>query len=85
MTTKARAALTGFVRLCSEPAGAIRLAVRLIPALALFALVLTDDPLLQWLSLLGLLPLVLALVPGAPACGACRAGTPGRSLLPPAH
>lgn len=67
------------------PGSLLHLAVRLMPAVALFALVLTDDPLLQWLSLLGLVPLGLALVPGAPGCGACRAGTPGRSVLPPAH
>lgn len=68
-----------------SPDSLLRLAVRLMPAFALFALVLTGEPLLQWLSLLGFLPLAVALIPGAPACGACRAGTPGRSVLPPAH
>ena len=67
-------------------AGAFRAFVRLLPAMALFALVLTDDPLLQWLSMLGLAPLALALMPGAPGgCVACRADVEGRGILPPAH
>ncbi|NBC33594.1 MAG: hypothetical protein GVY13_13045 [Alphaproteobacteria bacterium] len=85
MTRETRTAAAAQLGRLPDPAALFRLAVRLMPAFALFALVLADDPLLQWLSLLGFLPLGLALVPGAPACGACRAGSPGRSVLPPAH
>ena len=64
----------------------LRFAVRLCPALALFGLALTGDPLLQWLSLLGFAPLVLAFLPGVPGfCGACRVDDATRSILPPAH
>lgn len=64
-----------------------RLIVRLAPALALFALVFTDEPTLQWLSLLGFVPLTLAVLPGTPGCfGSCRAANPTAGpFLPPAH
>ena len=60
--------------------------VRLLPALALFALVLTDDPVLPWLSVLGVVPLALALLPGTlGGCAACHSGRSSGPLLPPAH
>ena len=62
------------------------MAVRLCPAAALFGLVFTGDPLLQWLSVLGVIPLALAFLPGVPGGGcACRASGAGRPMLPPAH
>ena len=68
------------------PGDLFRWGIRFMPAMALFALALTDDPLLQWLSLLGVAPLALALLPGVPGgCAACRAGRAGQGVLPPAH
>lgn len=62
------------------------LLVRLLPAMALFALLLTDDPVLRWLSVLGVAPLAFALLPGVPGdCAACQTDTVHRTVLPPAH
>ena len=69
-----------------SPADLMHLAVRLCPAAALFGLAFTADPLLQWLSLLGFVPLALAFLPGIPGgCAACRTGSTGSLTLPPAH
>jgi|GEM_PF-1741848 len=63
-----------------------RLALRLLPAVALLSLLVVLDGSLRWLGLLGLVPLALAFVPGLPGCagGTCSTAASGRRL-PPGH
>lgn len=63
-----------------------RLTLRLLPAAALLSLLVALDGGLRWLGLLGLVPLVLAFVPGLPGClgGTCSTTNPGERL-PPGH
>jgi len=62
-----------------------RLALRLLPAAALLSLLFALDGGLRWLGLIGVVPLVLAFVPGMPGClgGTCSAASGHR--LPPGH